>query len=254
MREVILTANWKMHKTISEGIEFIECFKEKISGKPKVIICPSFTALSSIKEAIGNSNLDLGAQNLFYEKQGAFTGEISPVMLKDVGAKYVIIGHSERRHIFGETDELINKKLFSAIDSDIIPIFCVGETIDERQAGHTEDTIFRQITEGLKGMSKENVEKIIIAYEPVWAIGTGLNAQPEQASVVHRFIRDALNKMFGEKLGESMTILYGGSIKEDNIESLGKMEDIDGGLVGGASLQCKSFLAIWEKLKAIKNI
>ena len=254
MREKILVANWKMYKTIDEGIELAECLKKKINGKPKIIICPPFTALSNINEVLSNSELELGAQNFFYETQGAFTGEISPIMLKDAGAKYVIIGHSERRNIFGEANELINKKLISAIENEIRPIFCVGEKIEDRQAGQTENVIKQQILEGLKNMSRENVEKIIIAYEPVWAIGTGLNAKPGQASEAHKFIRETLNEMYGDKLGENITILYGGSIKEDNIEDLGKMKEIDGGLVGGASLKCDSFVTIWKKLKSAKNI
>ena len=254
MREKILVANWKMYKTIDEGIELAECLKEKINGKPKIIICPPFTALNNINEVLSNSELELGAQNFFYEKQGAFTGEISPIMLKDAGAKYVIIGHSERRNIFGEASELINKKLISAIENEIGPIFCIGEKIEDRQTGQTESVIKRQILEGLKNVSRENVEKIIIAYEPVWAIGTGLNAKPEQASEAHKFIRETLNEMYDDMLGENITILYGGSIKEDNIEGLGKMKEIDGGLVGGASLKCDSFVTIWKKLKSAKNI
>jgi len=254
MREIILAANWKMYKTISEGLELVECLKQKIHGYPKVIICPSFTALSNIKKVISNNELELGAQNLFYEKQGAFTGEISPLMLKDAGVKYVIIGHSERRHILGETNELINRKMMAAIENGIIPIFCVGEKIEERKSGQTENIIKKQILEGLKNIDKDSLDKVIIAYEPVWAIGTGLNAEPEEASKVHQFIRNTLNEIYSDKTGENITILYGGSIKEDNIEGLGKMEEIDGGLVGGASLNCNTFSSIWNKLKTIKNI
>jgi len=254
MREIILVANWKMYKTISEGLEFIECLKQKIKGKPKVIICSPFTALSNIKEALKDNGLELGAQNLFYESEGAFTGEISPVMLKDAGAKYVIIGHSERRCIFHETNDFINKKVIAAIENNIRPIFCVGEKIEDRRSDLTEIIIRKQILEGLENINKDNLENIIIAYEPVWAIGTGLNAKPEEASEVHRFIRNTLNETYNNKIGENITILYGGSIKEDNIEGLGKMEEIDGGLVGGASLNCNVFSSIWSKLKTSKSI
>lgn len=255
MREIILAANWKMHKIISEGIELVECLKQKVdSNKPKVIICPPFTILTEIKEAMSNSDFQLGAQNLFYEKQGAFTGEISPIMLKDTGAQYVIIGHSERRHVFGETNSLINKKLIAALENNLLPIFCIGETIEERKSGQTEQIIGNQLLEGLKNIEKEEFNNIIIAYEPVWAIGTGVNATPEQASEVHKFIRNRLDEIYKLGVGTDTTILYGGSIKDENIKDLAKMDEIDGGLVGGASLDCETFSSIWKKLKNIKNI
>jgi len=232
MKKTIIAANWKMNKTKDEAVSFIKKFKSLIRDikDKEIIICPSFTALCIVSKEIKDSNIKLGAQNLYCEKEGAFTGEISPLMLKDLHCEYVIIGHSERRHIFNEPDELINKKLKTAIANNIIPIFCVGETLEQRKTGKTKDIIRRQIEKGLKGING----KLLIAYEPVWAIGTGLNATPEQAEEVHSLI-----KKFKET-----PILYGGSVNPDNINDLIKMPNIDGVLVGGASLDPVKFARI----------
>lgn len=253
MREVLLAGNWKMNKTISESIELAACLKQSISGSSKVIIFPPFTALTSVYDVIKEGKIELGAQNMYFEEYGSFTGEVSPLLLADVGVRYVILGHSERRHIFGEDDILINKKVKAALKNDLRPILCVGETLVERQEGLTENVIERQLIGGLDSIMNAAALKVIVAYEPVWAIGTGINAKPEEANSVHKFIRNLLNKNYGENLGEEVTILYGGSINSGNIEELGRMEEIDGGLVGGASLDCRSFIEIYKKLERAKS-
>ncbi len=250
MRRIIIAGNWKMNKTIEESVSFGLCIKKMFYGKPEVILFPPFTAIKALSDALYDSDVGVGAQNMHFESTGAFTGEISPVMVKNAGANYVLIGHSERRHIFGEDDELINKKMIAAAGSELTPILCVGETLYERQNNLTEEVIERQIKVGL---SEINYSKnVIIAYEPVWAIGTGANATPEQASKVHQFIREIISSMYGVGSGDEITVLYGGSVKPENIEELAKMEDIDGGLVGGASLRCDTFVLMWKKLKSVK--
>lgn len=235
-----------MYKNITEAVELANGIKRKLLDidYAEIGICPPFTALSCVAEVIDESNIQLGAQDLFWEKEGAFTGEISSTMLKDAGCKLVIIGHSERRQFFGETDEGVNKKLHSALKNSLIPIICVGERLDEREKGITFEIIKTQLEGGFEGIDSEDLEKIIIAYEPVWAIGTGKVATPEIAQNAHKFIRSWLNSAYGSQQAEKVRIQYGGSVKPDNIASLMSQDDIDGALVGGASLQVESFCEI----------
>lgn len=235
--EPIIAGNWKMNKDPAESRTLVqEVMKSVGDVKDRiVIIIPPFTSLSSVNELIRNTRFKLGGQNMHWERSGAYTGEISGLFLKALGCEYVVLGHSERRHVMGETDEIINKKLKVALEIGLIPIFCVGETENERESGTTEEVIQRQISAGLKGIENE-AHKVIFAYEPVWAIGTGKTASPEQAVEVHSFIRGMLKK--------PSTILYGGSVKPDNIDVLMKQDEIQGVLVGGASLKPESFARI----------
>ncbi len=245
MRRPIIAGNWKMFKTIPEALELIIGLKRELYQveDKEIVLCPPFTALNEAAEALSSSNIKLGAQDLFWLDSGAYTGEISPLMLRDAGCQYVIIGHSERRAYFSETNETVNKKLKTALKHNLIPIVCVGETLKERQANQTFNVVQNQIENGLAEISKDDASKIVIAYEPVWAIGTGQTATPQQAQEVHQFIRKLLLKKFGE-ISEEIIILYGGSIKPDNIKELSQQDDIDGGLVGGASLEIDSFVSI----------
>ncbi len=236
-----------MNNTLQESIGLINGIKSefnKFEIECDVIICPPFTSLQIANSLIKDSNIKLGAQNMFYEESGAFTGEISAPMLKSVGCEYVILGHSERRAIFGETDDLINKKIIKAIDSNLRPIFCVGETLEEREKGITFDVINRQIVEGLKDISVDEINNVIIAYEPVWAIGTGKNATPEQAEEVHIFIRNLIKKIYNKEISDKIVIQYGGSVKPENAKDLLSQQNIDGALVGGACLKADSFAKI----------
>lgn len=251
MRKVILAANWKMYKTIKEGIDYIKCLEPKIDNFPEVVLFPPFTAIAELSKVIRSSNISLGAQNMYFETKGAYTGEISPIMIKDAGARYVLIGHSERRNIFKEEDELINKKMISAIKNGLIPIFCIGETLQERNSMETEKVLKKQIEIGLRDVAEES--EFIIAYEPVWAIGTGINATPEQIREAHAFIRDFITYFYSKNKSENIPILYGGSVKTDNINKIAEVEDVDGGLVGGASLDCESFYEIWNRIKVVKR-
>ncbi len=249
MRKYYLFGNWKMNKTVKEAVEYAKCVKGKVDSSVEFGVFPPFTAISALSEAVSGTNIFVGAQNMYYEEKGAFTGEISPIMLKELGVKYVLLGHSERRHIFNEDNTLINEKVLSALSHGLVPILCVGETLEERQTGKTEEVIKKQLEIGLKGVQTSN---FIIAYEPVWAIGTGVNATVEQASAVHKFIRAELNELLHDEIGETISILYGGSIKESNFEELANNNEIDGGLVGGASLDCVSFLTLYNILKKVK--
>ncbi|MEO2083721.1 MAG: triose-phosphate isomerase [Desulfurobacteriaceae bacterium] len=241
MRKLLIAGNWKMNKTVPEALELARELKRRLGGisDRDILICPPFTALYAVGKELEGTNVKLGGQNMHFEEQGAFTGEISPVMLRDVGCSYVILGHSERRHIFGETDDLINKKVLSAVKHDLIPILCVGELLEEREAGRTKEVVKNQVLEGLKGLTPS--DEFVIAYEPVWAIGTGKTATPEQAEEVHSFIRELLSDLFGREKAELTRILYGGSVKPENAGELLKMENVDGALVGGASLKADSF-------------
>ncbi|MBW1746037.1 MAG: triose-phosphate isomerase [Deltaproteobacteria bacterium] len=237
-RRPFIAGNWKMFKTISEAVETSEQLVKLLSGTSgkDVMIAPPFTALSSVSDIIRESCISLGAQNLFWEKEGAYTGEISPGMLVSAGCKYVIIGHSERRQYFGETDDTVNKKVRAALGFGLIPILCVGESEKERESGYTFSVLDKQFKKGLKSFLLDDLRTIVIAYEPVWAIGTGKTATKEQAQEVHLFLRSLIEKEFGDRLSSSIRILYGGSVKPDNISELMAMPDIDGALVGGASL------------------
>lgn len=246
MRKPVIAGNWKMNKSINEAIELVNSLKRELVDIQgiDIIICPVYTALSDVSDLLIDSNISLGAQNIYWEPSGAFTGEISPSMIKDAGCKYVIIGHSERRKYFDESDETVNKRIKAAQSVGLIPIFCVGETLEEHEAGKTIDVVKRQLKGGLEGLENEALPKIVIAYEPVWAIGTGKTATPEQAQEVHKFIRGWLNENYSPEVAESLRILYGGSVKPANARELMQQSDIDGALVGGASLDSSSFVEI----------
>jgi len=235
-----------MNKTIGESISLVKELKKLIKDfdDREIVVCPPFTSLAAVGAEIKGSNIDLGAQNMHFEKEGAFTGEISSLMLKEIGVEYVILGHSERRHVFGEDDVLINKKIKSALENNLKPIFCIGEKLEEREENKTEQVVGEQINKGLKAIAKKDMKNSVIAYEPVWAIGTGKNATPEQAEEVHLFIRNLLKSMFDHNVADETTILYGGSVKPDNIKDLIAQDNIDGVLVGGASLNAKGFAEI----------
>ena len=251
MRKWIVAGNWKMHNTIAESIALAKAIKEGSSDIKggSIILAPPFTALYAVSEAIKGSNLFLAAQNMHYEDKGAFTGEVSALMLKDIGCSYVIIGHSERRKYFHEQDADVNLKVKKALSIGLTPIMCVGETDEEREKGITQDVVGRQVNHGLKGVEK--IDNIVIAYEPVWAIGTGKVATPAQAQEVHAFIRGILKETYGDA-ADDVCILYGGSVTKDNIGDLIAMADIDGALVGGASLKADGFLGIIQNISAKK--
>ncbi|KPJ61903.1 MAG: triosephosphate isomerase [Deltaproteobacteria bacterium DG_8] len=246
MRRPLIAGNWKMNKNSAESIKLVSELREMVSdvSDVEIVVAPPFTALGSVEATIKDSNIFLSAQNTFWQEIGAFTGEISPSMLKDVGCQYTIIGHSERRQYFAETNETVNKRLQAALKASLTPIVCIGETLEEREAGKTLAVIEQQVREGLNGLSSEEMEKVVIAYEPVWAIGTGKTATPDQAQEVHKFIRDQIAQIFGEGVAENIRVLYGGSVKPDNIDQLMAQKDIDGALVGGASLKAESFARI----------
>jgi triosephosphate isomerase len=243
MRIPIIAGNWKMFKTDQEAFGLASDLKirlEDVAGVT-VVICPPFTSLYSVKKALGNSSILLGAQNMHWEEKGAYTGEVSPAMLLTAGCKYVIIGHSERRTYFHETDESVNLKVKAALEFNLSPIICLGETLEQREANKTEEIIEVQVEGAFKDLGAQEAEKTVIAYEPVWAIGTGKTATPEQANEVHLFIRQILTSEFGKECGGRINILYGGSVKPENSKELLNMPEIDGALVGGASLDTKSF-------------
>jgi triosephosphate isomerase len=248
MRTPLIAANWKMHKTVPEAVSFLRSFVpavKDVSGV-EIVIAPVFTALKPASELLAGSGVLLSAQNVFYETEGAYTGEISPSMLTDVGCTYVIVGHSERRQYFGETDETVNKRMGAALAAGLKVIFCIGETLEQREANETNDVLKTQLEGGLRNLS---LADIVVAYEPVWAIGTGVTATPEQAEDAHRFIRTHLGQLYGQDKAEAVRILYGGSVKPENVKTLMNCENIDGALVGGASLKPESF----EKLVRFKE-
>ena len=245
-RKPMVAGNWKMNKTLGEAAELLEALKPELMGIETVdlVVCTPYIDLPLANEILDGSNIKVGAQNLHWEASGAYTGEVSAPMLKDL-CEYVIIGHSERRAMFGETDETVNKKVVAALGSGLLPIVCVGETLEENEAGQTEAVVDRMVREGLKGLTAEEAAKIVIAYEPVWAIGTGKTATPEQANDVHKnVVRPILREMFGAEVGNGMRILYGGSVKPGNAAELFGQSDIDCGLIGGASLKSADFVGI----------
>ncbi len=246
MRKLFIAGNWKLNKTINEAIELVTLLKRDLSdvSEVDVVVCPVATALSAINDVVLESNIEMGAQNLYWEDSGAFTGEISAPLIKDAGCKYVIIGHSERRQYFGETNETVNKKIKAALASGLLPIVCVGEVLEEREADKTFDVIKSQVTESLAGFSVDELAKLVVAYEPVWAIGTGKTATPDQAQEVHKFIRGIIAEIGSDDVAAGMRLQYGGSVKPDNVKELMSQEDIDGALVGGASLKPDSFVAL----------
>lgn len=245
MRKPIIAGNWKMHKTVAEALELIqELGKLVADARAEVVVCPPFTALYPSRSALGASGIRLGAQDVYWENQGAFTGEISPLMLKDAGCDFVIIGHSERRQYFNETDETVNKKLKAALAQGLTPILCVGESLAEREAGTTERLVGSQVKSDLAGLAPEQVSAMIIAYEPIWAIGTGRTASADDANAVCAFVRRTVAELFGSAVAEKVRVQYGGSVKPDNIAELMAKSDIDGALVGGASLDAATFAKI----------
>jgi triosephosphate isomerase len=250
MRTPLMAGNWKMNKTIGESAAMVKALKPLIADVKdvEVLICPVFTSLYAVSQEIKDSNIKLGAQNLFWEAKGAFTGEISPSMVKDAGCSYVIIGHSERRQYFGETDETVNKKTKAAFEAGLVPVVCVGETLKEREDNDTFKVIEKQVRDGLAGLSAQQAETLVIAYEPVWAIGTGKTATPDQAQEVHAFIRKLYAQIYKDA-AEKVRILYGGSVNPKNVSDLMKQPDIDGGLVGGASLEADSFSQLVKYFK-----
>ena len=246
MRIPVIAGNWKMYKTISEALYFIEQIKPVAAQAEhcEVVVAPSFTALAAAAEAAAGSKVAVSAQDMHWDKEGAHTGDVSWAMLVDTGCTHVIIGHSERRHDHGETDEQVNKKVKAALAAGLTPIVCVGETLAEREKGETEKILARQFVDGLAGLTPADFSRIIIAYEPVWAIGTGRTATPQMAAEAHRFIRSLARRQFGEGEADGVRILYGGSVKPDNVGALMAQEEIDGALVGGASLKVDSFTAL----------
>ncbi|MCD5405078.1 MAG: triose-phosphate isomerase [Desulfotomaculum sp.] len=245
MRKTVIAGNWKMNKTIKQAVEYIEELKSRVSDVDdvEIVVFPPFTALLEMCIATDKTNISIGAQNLHWEKSGAFTGEISAEMLREVGCGYVIIGHSERRQYFGETDESVNKKIKAALKHGLIPVVCVGETLPQREEGLTEQIVEAQVKRAVDGIAQDDIAKLIVAYEPVWAIGTGKNASSDDAQQVIANIRDVLKSIAGDK-ADSIRILYGGSVKPDNIGGFIKEQDIDGALVGGASLNPLDFSEI----------
>jgi triosephosphate isomerase (TIM) len=243
MRIPVFAANWKMHKTVQEATSFVREFSSLVKSLTQVelIVAPPFTALAAAAEIARNTSIDIAAQDLYFEREGAFTGEVSALMIRDAGASHVIVGHSERRRLFGDTDEWVNRKTRAAIAADLTPIVCIGETLAEREAGQTLEVLDRQIRAGLDGLGADAIGGILVAYEPVWAIGTGKNATPAEADEAHRHIRGRLRQWFGGSAADACRILYGGSVKPDNIRDLIGLPDVDGALVGGASLDIRSF-------------
>jgi triosephosphate isomerase len=250
-KKPFLAGNWKMFKTIPEALDTAQALLESLPESPdaEIVLIPPFTSLYSLFNILKDSPIRLGSQNIFWEDSGAFTGEISPVMLKDSGCTYAVIGHSERRQYFGETNATVNKKIKAALAHKIYPILCIGESLEEREKNRTIEKVDTQIDEGLEGFEPEEFRSLIIAYEPIWAIGTGLTATPEQAQEVHGYIRNKLAKMYGNDVSSCAIILYGGSVKPDNTFSLLKEKDINGALVGGASLKADSFAEIIKEGK-----
>jgi len=246
MRKPVIAGNWKLFKTGAEATELVKGLLPLVSGAKdvEIVVAPVFTVLDRVNGVTAGSNIKLSAQDCYWEAEGAFTGEVSPKMLLDAGCSHVIIGHSERRQYFGETDETVNRKIKAAIASGLVVLFCIGETLGERESGKTFDVLKRQITGGLAGIPESDLANVIVAYEPVWAIGTGKTASDDQAQEAHAFIRGEIRGLYGAAAAEKMRILYGGSVKPENIAGLISRPDIDGALVGGASLKADSFAAL----------
>ena len=248
MRKPFVAGNWKMNMDSHTGAELAKAVASGASdladSSVTVAVIPSFVYLPAVGQAVSSSGVAIGAQDVYFEEKGAFTGEISPAMLKDVGCTYVLCGHSERRHVIGESDELINKKMLASVAGGLLPILCVGELLEERDASQTEQVIERQIRAGLAGLDAEKMAAVTVAYEPVWAIGTGRTATRQQAQEVHAFIRKLVAEMYDEALAAEIRILYGGSVKPDNAKELMSETDVDGALVGGASLKADAFVQI----------
>jgi triosephosphate isomerase len=244
-RKKLIAGNWKMFKTVAEAVALVEEIKKGAAGAPsEILVAPPYTALPAAVAAAKGSPVAVAAQNMHFEKEGAFTGEVAPGMLVDLGVSHVILGHSERRQFFAETDEGVAKKTKVALDNGLVPVSCVGELLAEREAGKTMEVVGRQVDAILKAVTADEAKKVVIAYEPVWAIGTGKVASPEQAQEVHAFIRSRIVAVHGQAVADVMRILYGGSVKPDNVKGLMALPDVDGALVGGASLKGDSFLKL----------
>ena len=246
MRTPVIAGNWKMFKTVHEAVVYLKEFRILVKDftDVEIVLAPPFTALHAVADSARNTNIGVAAQNLFWEREGAYTGEISPRIVKEAGAEYVIIGHSERRTLFGETDSSVNRKTLAAFADDLVPIVCIGETLEQRDRNETLIVLDRQIKESLDNLSPDLVAALVLAYEPVWAIGTGRNATPGEAAEAHAHIRLRLRQWFGGAAAEQCHVIYGGSVKPDNIASLMVAEDVDGALVGGASLTVRAFADI----------
>jgi triosephosphate isomerase len=246
MRRPLIAGNWKLHKTVAEALQMVTTLKKDLTDVKDrdIVVAPAFTALASVAEALAGSPLALAAQNCYPQASGAFTGEVSPALLRDVACRYVIVGHSERRSLFGESDDFIRQKVKAVLDEGLLAILCIGETLEERNENRTFEILEGQIDAGLKGINKAAAEGLTIAYEPVWAIGTGQTASDDQAEEAHRFIRDLLARRYDQELADRIRILYGGSVKPDNVDGLMAMPNIDGALVGGASLKAADFIRI----------
>jgi triosephosphate isomerase (TIM) len=253
-RKKLIAGNWKMNKTSADAVALAHDLVVAVGKQSdiEVVVCPPFTAIESVGKALDGSNVKLGAQNMHFEANGAFTGEVSAPMLRAIFTTHVILGHSERRTLFGETDEFINRKVLTALKNQLRPIFCVGETLAEREGGSTLKVVQTQVERGLEGVNKDQAPVLIVAYEPVWAIGTGKVATTEQAQEVHAFIRGLLARLFTEPVAQKVRILYGGSMKPANAPELLAQKDIDGGLVGGASLEARSFVELVNAAAAVK--
>jgi triosephosphate isomerase (TIM) len=251
MRTPIIAGNWKMYKTVAETVKYVKEFRSLVRDVTgvEIVLAPPFTALHAAAEAARASNIAIAAQDCFWEREGAYTGEISAVMVREAGAEHVIVGHSERRTHFGETDATVNRKVAAAFAAGLTPIACIGETLDQRERNETFDVLDRQIKQGLDGLASEQVGLLVIAYEPVWAIGTGRNATPAQAAEAHAHIRKRLRQWFGSEAAELCHVLYGGSVKPDNIGELIALPDVDGALVGGASLDLRAFFEIVSRAR-----
>lgn len=244
MRTPIIAGNWKMNKTIDEAIQLVNDIKNNLKEEVEVVVCVPFTALNEVKKIISGTKLKLGAQNMHWEESGAFTGEISPLMLKEIGVDYVIIGHSERRQYFNETDETVNKKIKSALNHNITPIVCVGETLEQREDNIEKEVVKSQVLKAFEDISAEDMVKIVIAYEPIWAIGTGKTATKEEANDMISFIRTTIMDKYDRGVSDKVRIQYGGSVKPSNITEIMNQSDIDGALVGGASLKAEDFIKL----------
>ena len=249
MRTPIIAGNWKMHKTVADTVKYVKEFRALVKDVTgvEIVIAPVFTAVHAAAEAARNSSIVIAGQDLHWEREGAFTGEVSGAMLREAGAEYVIIGHSERRALFGETDTAVNQKTMAAVAAGLTPIVCIGETLDQRERNETFDVLDRQIKQGLDRVTAEQLGGFVVAYEPVWAIGTGRNATPAQAQEAHAHIRGRLRQWFGAEAAELCHVIYGGSVKPENIEVLAAQADVDGALVGGASLDVRGFADIVAK-------
>ena len=256
MRIPFICANWKMYKTVDEAVRYVKEFRpraKELDGV-EIVLAPPFTALHAAAEAARNSNVGIGAQDLYWEREGAYTGEVSGPMIREAGAEYVIVGHSERRTLFGENDDTVNRKIAAAFAAGLCPVACIGETLDQREREETFDVLDRQIKRGLDGLTSEQIAQLVIAYEPVWAIGTGRNATPAQAAEAHAHIRKRLQQWFGQDSAELCHVIYGGSVKPDNIADLMAQPNVDGALVGGASLDVRTFVDIVARSRQAARI